>query len=99
MRDLTAQYALDESTILRQSLSMPEKREKPRWLFWVEAIAAILGTIIAANEVLAIVTDEDSVIGRYTRSFAFFSEPATCDPDKLTIEEFELCLRQGGVER
>ncbi len=72
--------------------------KKHGWLFWVQAIAAVLGLIVAANEVLAIVTDESRPLGRFTRSLAFFSASAVCDPDTSTTEEFDKCLQQGGVE-
>lgn len=77
---------------------MPE-RKKPRWLFWIEAMAAVFGLIVVANEAVAVFINDDSELAPIFKKYSFFSEPAMCNPDVLTLEELDLCKSRGGVER
>lgn len=74
-------------------------KSQPRWLFWLEVFALVIGIIVAANELIAVISDPTSPIGRLARYYSLLSERAICDPAILTLEEFDLCLRQGGVEK
>lgn len=74
------------------------KRKQPAWLFWIEAVAAVFGLIVVANEALAVFIDDQSPLAPIIKNFSFFSDPAVCDPNVLTLEELDLCLSRGGVE-
>ena len=77
---------------------MPE-RKKPRWLFWIEALAAVFGLIVVANEAVSVFISDDSALAPIFKKYSFFSGPAICNPDVLTLEGLDLCLSRGGVER
>lgn len=74
------------------------KRKQPAWLFWIEAVAAIFGLVVVANEALAVFIDDQSSLAPIIKKYSLFSDPAVCEPDILTLEEFDLCLSRGGVE-
>lgn len=74
------------------------ERKQPRWLFWIEACAAVLGLIVVANEAAAVFIDDSSALAPIIKRYSIFSDPAICDPGILTLEEFSVCLSRGGVE-
>lgn len=76
---------------------LPE-RKQPVWLFWVKAITAVFGLVLAANEVLALVISDQSSLAPMIKYISFFTERAVCNPDVLTLEGLDVCLSRGGVE-